>query len=128
MDVVQLMWPSRISFNDLVTGGIQDELGPHSVVLRAAVVEERVGQIRHSFTAQVVATAEEHCVLQEKDKKNQKYSISDKNTSIQKIFIHLIQTHMNVFFLLSNVLVRRSKKTTFEKFPLKNALLTQLIK
>ena len=49
--------------DDLVVGGVQDELGPYAVVLWAAVVEQGVGQVRHPLSAQSLAAHEEHSVL-----------------------------------------------------------------
>lgn len=55
--------------SDLVMSSIQDELSPDSIVLRAAVVKQRIGEIGHSFTAEAVPAAEEHGILQTHGKK-----------------------------------------------------------
>ena len=57
--------------SDLVMSSIQDELSPDSVVLRAAVVKQRIGEIGHPFAAEAVSAAEEHGVLQTHGRKNE---------------------------------------------------------
>ena len=56
--------------DDLVVGGVQDELGPHAVVLWAAVVEQGVGQVRHPLSAQRLAAHEEHSILAREGENN----------------------------------------------------------
>lgn len=51
---------------DLVSSCIQDEFSPNAVVLRAAVIKQRVGKVGHSFVAESVPTAEEHSVLEKR--------------------------------------------------------------
>lgn len=47
---------------------IQDEFSPHAVVLRTAVIKQRVGKVGHSFVAECVPTAEEHGILEKREK------------------------------------------------------------
>lgn len=51
---------------DLVSSCIQDEFSPNAVVLRTAVVKQRVGKVGHSFVAESVPTAEEHGILEKR--------------------------------------------------------------
>lgn len=60
---------------DLVSGCIQDEFSPNSVVLRTAVIKQRVGKVGHSFVAQRVPTAEEQAIL---EKHRQKRGIKER--------------------------------------------------
>lgn len=53
------MWPEAY----LVRRSIQDEFSPNSIVLWTAVVKQRICEVGHPFTAETVATAEEHSIL-----------------------------------------------------------------
>ena len=64
--------------DDLVVGGVQDELGPHAIVLWTAVVEQGVGQVRHPLSAQSLAAHEEHGVLARERKRESKGKITEK--------------------------------------------------
>lgn len=56
--------PESRPLTDLVGSRIQDEFGPNAVVLRTAVIKQRVGKVGHSFVTQSIATAEEYGILQ----------------------------------------------------------------
>lgn len=54
---------------DLVSSCVQDEFSPNSVVLRTAVIKQRVGKVGHAFVTESVPAAEEHSILQKWRKK-----------------------------------------------------------
>lgn len=47
---------------------VQDKFSPNSVVLRTAVIKQRVGKVGHPFIAESVPTAEEHSILEKQNK------------------------------------------------------------
>lgn len=84
--------------------GVQDELGPHSVVLWAAVVEERVGEVCHAFAAQAVPTAEEHCVLQ-RSKEKEKWKLHPYDISLMGMGQSNVHACLSVYELTYRRLV-----------------------
>lgn len=84
--------------------GIEDELCPDSVVLWTAVVKERIGQIRHSFTGEGVPTDEEHRILKT-HRKQQVLQHLQYFTVVYPLLHHYIIQQTTVI-LLNNIFFR----------------------
>lgn len=71
---VEMQRPVRVQpdwscpLTDLVSSCVQDEFSPNSVVLRTAVIKQRVGKVGHAFVTESVPAAEEHSILQKRRK------------------------------------------------------------